>query len=502
MADTIYKVKDPSGAIREIRGPEGASDDEIISQAQKLFGQTAPKPSMAAQYADVTAGIPEAALGFASGAVAAPVAGLAGIVASAIPELPEGTGANVVNKVSNALTYSPRTQTGQNIVNTVSAPFHWLANKADAAGGAVAEATDSPLAGAAVNTAIQALPLAAGPALKAMGPVKQMRPEVIAAHEAGYTMTPREMGAGTVARTAASLAGEPRLAKAVSLKNQPIYNQRIAKDLKLPEGTVLDSDVVRSVRENAGSAYENARNLGPVELDPQFRFDLARLTTEYSKAESAFPGRKSPVLDMADRLNQSGADAGAIVSEINLLRKDANKAYASRDYEFGKAAKDAAAALEDQLIRHAQKTGQSAEVVEAMRGARATIAKSYAADKALNGNNINPMVYAAELRRGKPLTGGAREVGEFSTDFPRSSMNTKNIGETGPTFHDFGAALLGSLKHGGLTLPLMAARPVIRGILSSDMGQAAMINTPAVLEAIRRGQASPLAGILEMSLEK
>ncbi len=32
-----YKVKGPDGVIHEIEGPEGASDDEIIAQAQKLF---------------------------------------------------------------------------------------------------------------------------------------------------------------------------------------------------------------------------------------------------------------------------------------------------------------------------------------------------------------------------------------------------------------------------------------------------------------------------------
>ena len=33
----IYKVQDPSGREREIEGPDGASDEEIIAQAQKLF---------------------------------------------------------------------------------------------------------------------------------------------------------------------------------------------------------------------------------------------------------------------------------------------------------------------------------------------------------------------------------------------------------------------------------------------------------------------------------
>ena len=45
MADTVYKVKDPSGAIREIRGPEGATDEEVIAQAQKLFAAPAPSAS-------------------------------------------------------------------------------------------------------------------------------------------------------------------------------------------------------------------------------------------------------------------------------------------------------------------------------------------------------------------------------------------------------------------------------------------------------------------------
>lgn len=38
MADQIYKVRDPSGAIREISGPAGATDEQVIAQAQLLFG--------------------------------------------------------------------------------------------------------------------------------------------------------------------------------------------------------------------------------------------------------------------------------------------------------------------------------------------------------------------------------------------------------------------------------------------------------------------------------
>ena len=42
MATQIYKVRDPSGAIREIEGPANASDDQVIAKAKELFG-VAPK---------------------------------------------------------------------------------------------------------------------------------------------------------------------------------------------------------------------------------------------------------------------------------------------------------------------------------------------------------------------------------------------------------------------------------------------------------------------------
>lgn len=44
MADQIYKVRDPQGNIREIRGPVGASDEEVIAQAQRLFSSLSSAP--------------------------------------------------------------------------------------------------------------------------------------------------------------------------------------------------------------------------------------------------------------------------------------------------------------------------------------------------------------------------------------------------------------------------------------------------------------------------
>jgi hypothetical protein len=40
MEEQVYKVEDPSGKIREIIGPTGASEEEIIAKAQELFSST------------------------------------------------------------------------------------------------------------------------------------------------------------------------------------------------------------------------------------------------------------------------------------------------------------------------------------------------------------------------------------------------------------------------------------------------------------------------------
>lgn len=97
----------------------------------------------------------EPAAALLSGAVAAPVAGIAGL-ASAATGL--GDPASVVEKTQGALSYQPRTPGGQEALSTVTYPLRKLAEGADWTGKETSELTGSPLAGAAVNTLIQSAP--------------------------------------------------------------------------------------------------------------------------------------------------------------------------------------------------------------------------------------------------------------------------------------------------------------------------------------------------------
>ena len=110
----------------------------------------------------------------AAGAVAGGVAGLATGSVRGAEALASGQGfekareaftdqaTDTITRTEEAFTRQPRTKVGQAADTAVSFPFTLLAKGANKAGEKTAEVTGSPAAGAAVNTAIQAIPGAVG----------------------------------------------------------------------------------------------------------------------------------------------------------------------------------------------------------------------------------------------------------------------------------------------------------------------------------------------------
>lgn len=122
------------------------------------------------------AGIGDVAATLGSAAIAEPLAGIAGLAKSITSGPLEGS--NTIDEVRQALTWSPKTETGQNMLQTVgkaAAPVgQWMKKMEDASAESVYQATDSPLA-AGVASAFpaavgEALGLGVGiPAIKNMG---------------------------------------------------------------------------------------------------------------------------------------------------------------------------------------------------------------------------------------------------------------------------------------------------------------------------------------------
>jgi CBS domain-containing protein len=150
----------------------------------------------------------ETGLSLASGMVATPIAGLAGLAQGATNAMgvTNTPAADVVRGVQEKLTYQPRTKLGQATTRVISYPFEKLAQGADIAGAKTAEVTGSPALGAAVNTALQAAPAAIG---KGAGRIRAARtaPREAAAAEAGAkpstAQTPEARARDYVARNTA-----------------------------------------------------------------------------------------------------------------------------------------------------------------------------------------------------------------------------------------------------------------------------------------------------------
>lgn len=119
---------------------------------------------------DAVDAVNESAMAIGTGAVATPIAGLAGLGTAAARGLglTDALPGDVVEQVQGALTYQPRTQAGSVATNAVSYPFEMLAQGGDWVGQKVANRF-GPAAGAATNTAIQALPAMLLPGLLKRG---------------------------------------------------------------------------------------------------------------------------------------------------------------------------------------------------------------------------------------------------------------------------------------------------------------------------------------------
>lgn len=148
-------------------------------------------------YGGYTKGVLDTAASIGSQIVGQPLAGGAGIVRGATNLVEQGLGlpqgrpaADVVGDWSKALTYQPQSDVGKRTAAMIAKPVGYVVGKADQAGEAVSNATGSPLAGTAVTTALQGLPIVAAPEVRG----------------AFSSVARAAMGRGTIAAPAAAAA--------------------------------------------------------------------------------------------------------------------------------------------------------------------------------------------------------------------------------------------------------------------------------------------------------
>lgn len=294
-----------------------------------------------------------------------------------------------------------------------------------------------------------------------------------AGRDAGYVIPPADLQPGMLTEAVSGLSGKIKTAQVASYRNQNVTDTLARKAVGLNQGDELTNDVLQGIRNQAAQAYAPVKNAGMVTADKQFMQGLDNIAGAYQGASQSFPGLKNnAVEDMVSSLRQSTFDAGSAVDATKVLREMADKAYRSGDTGLGKAAKQASSEIESMLERHLASQGD-AQALQAFREGRKLIAKTYTIQKALNAEtgSVAAPKLAADLAKGRPLTGELETIAKMGRAFPKATQALKEAPKaTSPL--DWGmAALTGTATANPLMLATLGARPAARSLLLSPMMQ-------------------------------
>lgn len=409
---------------------------------------------------------------FAAGKLGAEVAGTLG-VGGFLGNVARAAGA--APAAVNALTSAGMT-TGQALPRAVDLGIRTAAGAA--VGGASSSLVDpnDAKAGVLLGGAIPGASKLAGMAGNAVGrairgpqQTPQMADAIRSAQDLGLVLPPSQANPSLLNRLLEGSAGKLTTAQNASAQNAAKVNQIAARELGLPAETALTSEVLGNVKTAAGSLYDAVSNAGIVRPGASYMAALDDIAKPHVMAAKGFPkASPSPVIDMVESLKTEAFDSASAVSKIKELRATADKAFASRDSELGRAAKSAAKALEDALEGHLQTIGEP-ELLGQFKEARKLYAKAMTVDKALNkgSGNVNAQKLAADLQKGKPLSGDLRRVAEAAGQFRTAFKPVDQMGSL-PQWSPLD--LYGGVGSGGLLTALtgnpaamgMAALPVVR----------------------------------------
>lgn len=309
------------------------------------------------------------------------------------------------------------------------------------------------------------------------------------AQDVGYVIPPTQINPSLINRAMEGTAGKLTTAQNASFKNQIVTNRLANKSLGLPEDTVITPEVLGNIRANAGKAYENLGISGTIKTSPKFNQALDEIPVykDALKAEKDFPtGKKNEIVEVIDSLRSPVFDVSSAVSKINVLRGNADKAFASGDKALGKANKAASEVLENTIENYLANSKQT-DLLNNFRDARQLIAKTYSVEKALNpaSGTIDANKLAQQLRAGRPLSGELKQISEFSSAFPTATKTTESMGSLpqispldvgGALIAGGGTYLTGSGAETPVTLAALLARPALRSMALSKPVQSRLTN--------------------------
>lgn len=455
-------------------------------------------------------GVPEAALELATGGVATAAGGAAAIPVTAFEAItggedPAGAGRAVIERFQDIGTFQPRTEVGQRASEAVAAPLSELEQFADVAGEVTGDPEDV-LGATLVKTAILGAPALFGLRRGAVTTKPSAKPtprqQVAAtAAEEGYVTPPSVRGEAGAAGLAEGIGGKLKVGQEAVEINQAVTNKLASRAVGLPDEVPVTIDVLQGIRAEAGKAFEAVSDVGRVFTDNRFRRDLSAATRKFKNAARDFPElAKNEIIDLVDGLRVAEFDAGAGIDAMSLLRNRADVAFRGGDKTLGNSYRAASDAIEGAIERHLSRGGDAA-LLDSFRQARQQIAETYSVQEALQGRitgEVSATQLAAQLKKGKPLSGDLRAIADFANTFP--SISKLFVG-TAQKFSplDLGVAAIsgtGAIAAGALGVGPAGILPAVIAGVSRPLLRKGALSEVARRAGVAGESTTPTAGAL------
>jgi hypothetical protein len=277
-----------------------------------------------------------------------------------------------------------------------------------------------------------------------------------------------------------SIGGKALTSQEFSNKNAGIIDALARKSVGLGENVPLTGDAMRSVRQAAfDRGYKPLQEIGDVPVDTAYASALDKIAAKYTGPAKSFPGAiDSEVPALAESFKVANFDAGEGLQAIQFLRDKASEAFRKGDASVGKASKEIANALEDQLERRLESAGQNGAVLlKQFRDARKLMAKAHTVEDAIveGGGSINAKKLGS-IAQSKPgrLSDELAVIGNFANNFPSAVKPAQQI--QGP-----GVSALNFLSGGGFG--------AVGGMAGGPVGAALGVAAPFVVRPMARSLA-------------
>lgn len=379
-------VRLPDGTV-VTNVPDGMTQGELLARMGR--GRTDEPIAKA-----VAGGAIEPILHLGTGALATPIAGLAGIGAAAgkAVGLTDKEPGDVVRSVSEAMTYSPRTQGGKDATDVITYPLQKYAEGTDYVGGQVTDVL-GPGMGAQAKTVLDVLPMLAGmrgapkpgsvsgrvgEALQSQRNRAEVRDATLSAGmEEGLKVPPSVVNPSAMNKVVESLAGKAALRQELQQRNQPVVNASAAEELGLPKDTALTPAKLDAYRAKEAKPYEEIANLSPT-------------------AKSAL-----------EEMKKTRAKANDL---WDYWRREGNPEIKEKAQTLSQEAETYHSILEQEALKAGKK-----ELVPQMVEARKKIAQSYDIQRSLNLGNadVSASSLGGALDSGAKMTGKLETIGKF-----------------------------------------------------------------------------------------